>query len=347
MRPVDLDRLRERLTVALGERAERLGVPGPLEELTGGWASTSVLACALAVPVPDARAHLDAHAADAPSTPAVLKLYAADRAGVEHAAREHRALDFLRGSACRVPAVLALELDPAVLGRPFLLMERAPGRSWWSAYESSDDDGERRRLVSSFVRPLVALHALDAHPLGPAATAAARGRGAADSELAGLQRDVAAFPRSGLGDVVGWLHAHRADLACERPVVQHRDYHPWNVLVDDDGEVCVLDWDWRVGDARFDVAWTCALVERSGHGAVSAAVREEYERQRGAPLHHLGTFEVLATVRWLLNVLPALGPRSQLPPGKREDFRGFLVEPLRRARELLRARTDLDAPLTT
>ncbi|WP_146211137.1 hypothetical protein [Quadrisphaera granulorum] len=44
---MDLDQLRRRLAIALAVGPEPLGVPGPLVELTGGWAGTSVLAVTL------------------------------------------------------------------------------------------------------------------------------------------------------------------------------------------------------------------------------------------------------------------------------------------------------------
>ncbi|MFT4166955.1 MAG: hypothetical protein QM650_17085 [Microlunatus sp.] len=57
------------------------------------------------------------------------------------------------------------------------------------------------------------------------------------------------------------------------------------------------------------------------------AIRDEYARQVGRSLGDIDYFEVLTTARWLLNVLPAAAVW--------EDFRTFLVDPVRRAQQIL------------
>lgn len=57
----------------------------------------------------------------------------------------------------------------------------------------------------------------------------------------------------------------------------------------------VLDGGWQVGDARFDVAWTCTLLERSGYDAPSSASSDEHGRQGGAPLRALIGLDVPLT----------------------------------------------------
>ena len=63
----------------------------------------------------------------------------------------------------------------------------------------------------------------------------------------------------------------------------------------------------------------------------SSAVRDEYGQQTDRSLDDLGYFEVLTTVRWLLNVLPST--ESDAPA--RADFHAFLVEPVRPAQTFL------------
>lgn len=149
--------------------------------------------------------------------------------------------------------------------------------------------------------------------------------------------------------VVQWLEQRKEAAWCERPVILHRDYHPWNVLVDGvegvDGctRLWVLDWDWQVGDPRFDLAWTCTLMQRSGGDAFAKAVREEYARLSSRSLDDIAYFEVLTTVRWLLNVLPAVQPDSPRSAAARADFRAFLTEPVQQAQMLLRHHTGIAA----
>jgi hypothetical protein len=53
----------------------------------------------------------------------------------------------------------------------------------------------------------------------------------------------------------------------------------------------------------------------------------------------------MTTLRWLLNVLPAVETDAVLDAASREDFRAFLVEPVARARTLLKEQTGIDARL--
>ena len=71
----------------------------------------------------------------------------------------------------------------------------------------------------------------------------------------------------------------------------------------------------------------------------SDAVKAEYARQTAYPVDEYEYFEVLTTTRWLMNVLPALGARSQLKPAKRDAFQVFLGEPLQHAQRLLQQHT--------
>lgn len=45
-----------------------------------------------------------------------------------------------------------------------------------------------------------------------------------------------------LGEPLRWLEANREIVAAEEPVFLHNDFHPLNLMLSDDGEICVLDW---------------------------------------------------------------------------------------------------------
>lgn len=331
-----LEQLRSRLaTYLFRPEARHLGhSPGALQEVSGGWASSLYT--------------FDLHREEdsaAPPVRLVLKTYAPDGDGRAHAGREWHALRQLHAVDYPVPRAVLLESNPDHLGRPFVLMEHVAGLTLWQAYEAADPSTQVQ-LVSAFTTALTTLHALDPRLLDSTST----DQGAYDyleRELAQLHRDSDNVMRAGLSDVLGWLRERRHLVPCRRPVVLHRDYHPWNVLVDSAGRLTVLDWDWRMGDPRFDLAWTCTLMQRSGFDAFAQAVQQEYAATASAagigdPVEELAYFEVLATVRWLLNVLPSIESGTRLDAATRADFRAFLVGPVREARALLRDRTGID-----
>lgn len=111
------------------------------------------------------------------------------------------------------------------------------------------------------------------------------------------------------------------------------------MLVDAQENLTVLDWDWRIGDARFDIAWAVTLMRCSSFNDFSAAIATEYEYQSAQALTELAYFEVLATVRWLLNVTHSLAQAEGLRQNAYEDFRDFLKVLVHAAIELVHATT--------
>ena len=306
---------------------------GPLVALAGGWDST-LYTFTLAA---DAAGSNDA-------TTKVLKTYAPTIAGGEQAAREWHALSRLHAASYPVPHARRFELNAAQIGCPFIVMDYFAGQPLWDALEHAPPPTQAR-LTQLFVVCLAELHALDPHVL-VAPTPESHPLVYVERELAQL-RDAGQRSRyPTLIEVVAWLDRHMHAVPCDRPVIVHRDYHPWNVLVDAAERLVVIDWDWQIGDFRFDLAWTLTLMRRSGFDTFSATVQREYARQSGRSLDGLRYFEVMTTLRWLFNVLQALEPDSGRSDESRAAFREFLVQPFQRAAEFLRASTGVDVRLS-
>jgi aminoglycoside phosphotransferase (APT) family kinase protein len=138
--------------------------------------------------------------------------------------------------------------------------------------------------------------------------------------------------------VIDWLDAHR--VPCQRAVIAHRDYHPWNVLLDDSGRSLVLDWDWEIADPRFDLAWVITLMQRSGFADFGAALLGRYQAL-SHPVEYLAYFEVLTTTRWWMNVSRSLQVNANLRAGAADEFRAFLEQPIREARRLIENHTGI------
>ena len=300
--------------------------PGPLAALSGGWAS-GVYSYTLQSPGPGG----------ALETPLVLKTYAPTERGREHAAREWHALTQLGAVGYPVPAASCFEPDARQIGCPFIVMEHVAGVQLWEAVEQADQP-TRARLTRLFVARLVELHALAPQLLAPALTSADHYT-FIEQELEQLRRDSERSAYPTLAEVVAWLERRKATVPCDRPAILHRDYHPWNVLVDAAERLTVLDWDWQIGDARFDLAWTLMLMRRSNFHAFSTIVHEAYARQSDRSLDALPYFEVLTSLRWLLNVTQSVASGEALRDATRASFREFLVEPVRQAVAFLRERT--------
>ncbi len=76
--------------------------------------------------------------------------------------REARLLRALEGTPVRVPKVLAVCDDTAVIGAPFYVMERVDGEVITHSLPSAlDNEQERRRVADELVDGLVEIHAVD------------------------------------------------------------------------------------------------------------------------------------------------------------------------------------------
>ena len=241
--------------------------------------------------------------------------------------KEARALAALNNAAYPVPRVLLATGDS-------IIMERFDGSPLWTHYEAANPV-QRDDLTTLFVRLLLDLQALDVSIFVSEANTVRLSEAIPEAEIGRLRED----DRPEFSPVIDWLEAHR--VRCPRPVISHRDYHPWNVLLDASGHAVVLDWDWEIADPRFDLAWMLTLMQRSGFADFSAAALARYEALTGQPVENLAYFEVLTTTRWWLNVSRSLQSSANLRDGAADEFRAFLEQPIRAARQRIADHTGL------
>jgi aminoglycoside phosphotransferase (APT) family kinase protein len=192
--------------------------------------------------------------------------------GAHDMRREHRALSALWRAFAKAPRSYLYCDDPAVVGAPFVVMERRRGvvvrGAVPEAFGGGADPAANRKLSEVVIDTLAELHAVDPAPLG----------------LDALGRDPARFLER---QVAGWLERYRraqtqalpeADalarwLEDERPpspapTLLHNDWRLDNMALDpaDPGRcVAVYDWDMcTVGDPLADLGTLLALWSNRG-----------------------------------------------------------------------------------
>jgi aminoglycoside phosphotransferase (APT) family kinase protein len=221
-----------------------------------------------------------------------------------------------------VPHVHLCETDSAACGKPFIIMDRIRGRVLWDVITSAPE-AEARRLTERFCQLFVDLHALDWRALEPY-----------DGEAC-IQREIQALrtmaEQSGHPEfvrVVNWLD--RQPIICDRPSLIHRDYHPWNVLLTDDDRLWVIDWNSEISDARFDLAWTVALMYRAGFVDFSRDVLSIYQQIAGEVADQ-PYFDVAANLRWMMIVLHSIQTGAALRTDALDNFRLMLMPMIQKA----------------
>jgi aminoglycoside phosphotransferase (APT) family kinase protein len=176
--------------------------------------------------------------------------------------REARVLSALAGRA-RVPALLAVCDDPAVIGVPFFLMEKVEGHVVTSALPPALDAlEERRRIGEELVDALVELHAVDWRAAG------LEGFGKPTGYLERqLRRFLGLWEHNRTRDVpaveavAAWLTEHLPESG--PPTVVHGDYRLGNTMLAPAAPAriaAIFDWEMAtIGDPLADVGYLCAL----------------------------------------------------------------------------------------
>jgi aminoglycoside phosphotransferase (APT) family kinase protein len=229
--------------------------------------------------------------------------------------REARLLRALEGTPVRVPRVLAVGDDVAVLGVPFYVMEEVRGSVLASSIpEQLDTPAERRRTSEELVDALAELHRVDWRACGLEGYGKPTGY---------LERQLRRF--SGLWehnktrelDVVEELGAWLRDNMPESPeaTIVHGDYRLGNVMMGESVPaelVAIFDWELStIGDPLADVGYlTVTWVEHDDpqdtmFANLGAVTRREgfltregliarYEERSGRSVAALNWYQALA-----------------------------------------------------
>jgi aminoglycoside phosphotransferase (APT) family kinase protein len=250
---------------------------------------------------------------------------------------EFRVLHALSDDPLPSPPTPWFEDDPAVLDRPFYVMERLPGEVPIPAARADGtppfDDAARAVLGPEVVDTLARLHALDWRRLGLDFLAPPRpGPEAAERELRRWEERIR---RSGLplhpalAEALLWLRRHAP--ATDEVTLVHGDYRLGNFLVaaDDRGRPHlsgILDWELvHLGDPLEDVAWCASPLWRAGTPWASALLPpEEFSARYAAASgrmvdpERLRFYDVLAVVKMIAIMLTGI---QAFRDGRTQDLR--------------------------
>lgn len=153
--------------------------------------------------------------------------------------------------------------DAGLHGRALMVMDLAEGGPLLGGLDGVAAIAKMptlaRRLPTVLAEVLARLHDLETGPIMQRVEATGTPRPDIDSMLDHLRSTAEQLDRPALAAVATWLANHRP--TAEPKVACHGDMHPFNVLVDEDGQPTVLDWSAAViAPAGYDLGFTSLML---------------------------------------------------------------------------------------
>lgn len=227
--------------------------------------------------------------------------------------QEFKVLSVAHAAGVKVPRPRFHSSIPAVLGKPFFLMDYVEGVSIGPRVVRDPKlEKARTALPTQLAEQLAAIHGLDTTTL-PFLPRPSKQQSAAQHAIQQLrtmldEMDVNSPP---LEFGLRWVDQHTPTT--NELTVLHGDYRIGNLLVGEAGLNAIIDWEFtRLGDPHEDIAWLCLRDWRFGNGTKrlgGIADREPfvqtYEKasQRTIDRRRLDYWEILGNLRWAVTCL--------------------------------------------
>ena len=172
----------------------------------------------------------------------------------EHCRREALMQAAAAGAGFPAPRIHLTGGREAGLGRPFIIMDRAPGGTLASGLGWREKASALAGMPVLLAATMARLHALD-----PAAVAESPAGVGVATVLKELAERIRPLGLESFACAMAWLNEHQP---VERTrVICHGDLHPFNLVIANGRASAVLDWTNAVlADPAFDVAYTSQLL---------------------------------------------------------------------------------------
>ena len=284
-------------------------------------------------------------APDALSGDLVLRLFRGARE--RHRVRSEAAIQNQVARSYPVPSVLIDTAGWTIMGRPYLIMRRIPGRSLLDTLADPTARAAGALLGTAHAR----LHSVPAGEVIQALASFDLSAWTPDRLLADIQQLAEATTDPMLIALARWLDERRP-AAPPSPSLCHGDFHPGNVLVEDMRLAGVIDWtNFALGHPEFDVAisrliLSIGLVAGDDQPTVTellGAYEKAYQAARGLDGALLRYYTVLRAGRAMARIVAAqhgTEVRGAAPDG----YAWSQPRPYAAIRKVIRDETGLGAP---
>ncbi len=223
--------------------------------------------------------------------------------------REARVIGALGPTAARVPQVLAVGDDAAIIGAPFFIMEQVDGEVISSELPAIFDAPEqRRRIGEQLIDALIELHSVDWRAAG--LEGFGKPTGYLERQLrrfGGLWQHNRTRELEDVDAVGNWLQANLPESG--EATIVHGDYRLGNVIFEAQAPArlaAILDWEMAtIGDPLADLGYFATLYVDSDDPPLGMFELNAMTREEGFPLraeliarYEQGTGRAMTDIRW-------------------------------------------------
>jgi aminoglycoside phosphotransferase (APT) family kinase protein len=218
--------------------------------------------------------------------------------------REFKLMNGLLRRGYPVPEVYICYTESDIVGAPFIVME------WLVGGSLIDDFLEKPKLwenkITLFSELYVGLHTLPPRKILPFQRSYRTTLSRLRYKISDLSKESASLGIDEFDQVVSWLTMRIEKVSDHHLTIIHQDFHPGNILFRLDGSPVVIDWSGAdLGDPREDLAWTKLLASTFYSPELGDAFVAGYTRVSGCKFEDLDYFEVLESLRRLMDAAKA------------------------------------------
>jgi aminoglycoside phosphotransferase (APT) family kinase protein len=236
----------------------------------------------------------------------ILKMYPPK--GNDHKSeREFNNMKQIAQTGYLLPEAILQASENSPFGQSFVVMERIGG--YLLGEVLAEPDTQKELIIKSFCEKFIELHTLD----WLSVVSDPHRYLEIDFDRLIKQRIVklrAIFRYAFLSQfdpIFDWLLTKSEGIKQGRLSIVHTDYHPWNILLQADGRLVVIDWgSAEVSDFRFDLGCTLMLMEAFVAPAMRDVTLSEYRQIASYPVECIEFFEVMAGLKHLFEMIEVL-----------------------------------------
>ncbi|MDH5644483.1 MAG: phosphotransferase [Candidatus Heimdallarchaeota archaeon] len=277
----------------------------------------------------------------------VIRLYPTSDGG-ERAKYEYDVLGNLNYSVVPIPEIYIYELDSKYLGYPFITMEYIHGQPFSKIFIEANEQ-DRSRLILKFTKILVDLHITDWSTLvkDPNNVIYKNPYYFLVNELNTYRALIEQHDKLEFYPILEWLWKNLDTIKDHRLCISHLDFHFGNIIVSDNEELTVIDWQGsRMTDFRFDLAWTLLIHETYFNKYIRDQIFNTYKSISPIEINNIKYFEVLSILKKLLDLSLTFSFGSELSrifPSSVEEVKRNM-QPIRESLALLYGHTRIKIP---